>query len=1083
MSAKYLLSPIIILSAAISSASPILDTLWATDVHMFLESGPTVADLDSDGTAEIIVAARESVIILNGDGTERTRWTSAARLMTYPAVLSRSNEPALLYVADIAGTLTCLEATGTVRWQSKLSGPASWSCAAITKIENVDTVIQCDDTGAVYCFDALTGVTRWQAKVSALPTSPAIADLDSDGQPEIVVATGTGKLHLLSSAGTIRKEIEIGKPTESWGTCAPVIFTAQDGSKRIAVGNSDGVLTCFDKNLEFMWRQSLEGPIASGLSVGDMDLDGRADIFVVTQRGHVYRLREDGALLWDVDTQVRSLAAGAIIDLNGDNSMEYVLATQQGRLLVLDAHTRPLFDRQLDHRTINVTPAFGDLDPARPGLEMAITGGESGKILSFATSATPGPTTQWAAYRGNEQKTGASVVAAPAQSVVMTPDVTDASKIFTDATIRFSIKAPGNSEVIDAVATCESPDGAIVSAHSSVLGETGVLELRFRVRAAGRYRLTWNARNAQGHTVATGSAKHTLEPFKNDLAFVQESINIIRPVYANEADVREEETKQLASDLANVDDARIDQFAALVAHLRHLRNLAQINDRAKHDEIFVVEAPLWDSRLTNPSELIRCNQLSRTVVRGEHEPISLRLFNLDTMASSVTLAIDRDATAPTVTVHHSKRVTDATGAASWDPLPRFEVSGAIGIAGLASEELWLDIDTTGVREGVYNLTLSVTPATVTAVHAIPLTITVLPFDMAPANSIRVCAWANQTPEAIKDMLAHGNNVFIGPHAELTVDANGAITTCSFEKLDILLDQLTNTDAFILLSGYPPLPAEFGSEPYQRQLADYMNRLREHHQKKGYATDRFALYPVDEPMVHALHLVEHLAEFGKLLEAAAPDIMLYVDGDGELPMYEMLAPFLDVWTPGVHVLAENSPRMDIMRNRGKLLWSYDCFYHYTRPSGVLLKNCNIVGQYRTAALYALRHGATGIGFWCYNHGEDMWGQAKLEYPLVYTNESGITTTRRWEAVREGIEDYRIAIALREAAAKLGTSPKEIATKARIDALLNDALPAMVDPSRTAAMRGMARYVLDEYGNDNTMNAFREELLACVEELTR
>src|SRR5581483_3641853 len=37
---------------------------------------------------------------------------------------------------------------------------------------------------------------------------------------------------------------------------------------------------------------------------------------------------------------------------------------------------------------------------------------------------------------------------------------------------------------------------------------------------------------------------------------------------------------------------------------------------------------------------------------------------------------------------------------------------------------------------------------------------------------------------------------------------------------------------------------------------------------------------------------------------------------------------------------------------------------------------------TAALFALRWGATGIGFWCYNIGADSWQRVANDYPIVY-----------------------------------------------------------------------------------------------------
>ncbi|MDP6058246.1 MAG: hypothetical protein QGH33_05110 [Pirellulaceae bacterium] len=66
-----------------------------------------------------------------------------------------------------------------------------------------------------------------------------------------------------------------------------------------------------------------------------------------------------------------------IIDIDGDGALEYVLCTQRGNLLTFSSAGEVIYDHQFDNRTINVTTAFGDIVRDRPGLEFAVTGGES----------------------------------------------------------------------------------------------------------------------------------------------------------------------------------------------------------------------------------------------------------------------------------------------------------------------------------------------------------------------------------------------------------------------------------------------------------------------------------------------------------------------------------------------------------------------------------------------------------------------------------------------------------------------------------------------------------------------------------
>ena len=141
--------------------------------------------------------------------------------------------------------------------------------------------------------------------------------------------------------------------------------------------------------------------------------------------------------------------------------------------------------------------------------------------------------------------------------------------------------------------------------------------------------------------------------------------------------------------------------------------------------------------------------------------------------------------------------------------------------------------------------------------------------------------------------------------------------------------------------------------------------------------------------------------------------------------------------------------------------------------------NLIGDYRAAAPFAFRHGATGIGFWCYNLGGDPWGRIDMEYLLVYPGLTRPVTSRRWEAVREGIEDYRILTALRKCLAPDAGTKLTDDARSRIRHLLEVSLPDMLDQSFAEMTRGLGRSVVDASNNDATIGAFRREMMACVE----
>ena len=179
-----------------------LDKEWTSNIKSFLESAPTVADIDNDGRDEVLVAGQEELIALDKNGDVIWRWKTRRRFMTYPTVLKREKETALIYAADNSGQMTCLNGKGKVVWQADLNGNAEWSASVVADVDGngLYEVIQTDITGTVWLFDALSGKVIGQTKLdNGLPVSPAVGDINGDGKLEIVISTNDGVVSVLSS--------------------------------------------------------------------------------------------------------------------------------------------------------------------------------------------------------------------------------------------------------------------------------------------------------------------------------------------------------------------------------------------------------------------------------------------------------------------------------------------------------------------------------------------------------------------------------------------------------------------------------------------------------------------------------------------------------------------------------------------------------------------------------------------------------------------------------------------------------------------------------------------------------------------
>ena len=290
----------------------------------------------------------------------------------------------------------------------------------------------------------------------------------------------------------------------------------------------------------------------------------------------------------------------------------------------------------------------------------------------------------------------------------------------------------------------------------------------------------------------------------------------------------------------------------------------------------------------------------------------------------------------------------------WDALPELDEAAIVTIPSLSSREVWLDIDIGAVEAGEHQIDIrfqaldgagvldapknphGVTPPET----SVEITLDILSFEMAPPGAIRLCTWGAPAETNINDMLSHGNNVFTAPHGKAQYDQQGHLLRTDYARLDPILDLFHGEDVVLLLQGFPGIRGDFGSAAYRKDLKTFLDDLVSHMASKGFDTDHFALYPIDEPGGHGWHAINQLVEFGKEVRAANPDVMLYVDGGGELPMFQAMAPVIDIWCPGINMLPEKTPEMKIMHTTGKMLWSYNCSYSYSRPIGPNLKNINI-----------------------------------------------------------------------------------------------------------------------------------------------
>ena len=224
-----------------------------------------------------------------------------------------------------------------------------------------------------------------------LPFSTSLADLDHDGDMEVIVGSSNGKLFAWQGTdldGNGRADLYFEFDCGAAITTVPVIgnWNSTIPGNKIAVGNENGDIYLVSENGDIIWNKSVSNNLIKGLA-GFIE-DSNVGLIAVDDQSTVFFLNETGDINWQKSLAgYGSLNYPIITDVNRDSRLEIVVSSDEGNLIILDnaGNLLPSFNIVSVGSPLS-NPTLADID-ADGYLDIVLTGG--GKIFAFHYNGVP----------------------------------------------------------------------------------------------------------------------------------------------------------------------------------------------------------------------------------------------------------------------------------------------------------------------------------------------------------------------------------------------------------------------------------------------------------------------------------------------------------------------------------------------------------------------------------------------------------------------------------------------------------------------------------------------------------------------
>jgi len=394
-----------------------LEVSWVRLIGNKIVGPPLLTDLDRDGFKEVLISTPHNLYCINSDGSLRWETYLSSTLTSRMTIADLNEDGAPDILVTGKSSLICLSSQGVKLWEYYTSYELEDYTPCVFDMDgdnHLDILVSTAKTTSQPFLLNHNGEFIKEFNIELdyagfwtdiLGGAPTIADLDYDGELEIILIGNDYKLHCMTLQG---EQKWIANPTMRGDALFSIADLDDDDSLEIIIGNIVK-LYCFDHegNIEWTYQQKHANNRSNLMSydpcIADVNDDGMLEIVSSsydweTGRGQVFCIDSTGKDMWNFNSTLR-VGSPALLDIDNDGKLETLFSEGESHFVVLNVLGQLMLYRDLGSMSKD-PPLIADID-LDSNLEVIVSRPVQEDLYCFELTESTNSTGSWWTYGGS----------------------------------------------------------------------------------------------------------------------------------------------------------------------------------------------------------------------------------------------------------------------------------------------------------------------------------------------------------------------------------------------------------------------------------------------------------------------------------------------------------------------------------------------------------------------------------------------------------------------------------------------------------------------------------------------------------